>query len=57
MDIFGKMRAGELIRIDMPEYAPVFELIQRALRMIDLIEETFSTIRFRSYIHGLLRLR
>lgn len=33
MDIFDRMRAGELIRIDAPEYAPVFELIQRALRI------------------------
>jgi len=43
MDIFERMRAGELIRLDDPDYRKVHEAITRAFRMTGQLNSAYRT--------------
>ena len=43
MNIFEKMRAGELIRLDDPDYPKVAEAIERAFRMTGELNSSYHT--------------
>ncbi len=43
MDIFERMRAGELIRLDDPEYPKVGDAIERAFRMTGELNSAYHT--------------
>lgn len=43
MDIFERMRAGELIRLDEPDYPKVYEAITRAFRITGELNSSYHT--------------
>ncbi|MDU1892684.1 MAG: hypothetical protein E6767_18535 [Dysgonomonas sp.] len=43
MNIFERMRAGELIRLDEPDYPKVYEAIMRAFRITGKLNSSYHT--------------